>query len=227
MTIPSPFQVRPAEPTDADLTFIVSTYDATLPFLASIGNHEQWGSIPFSQRGDFSTETLTQLHHSEENRLTDTSHSSGLRIFIVEREYHDEPLDAESSQHLRIEADGRRYLPVGFAQTRENWVPSYVKSQSHLPIPDIEREEFVYLEVIVTDSRVGGLRRGAGAALMNGIREYGRSRGKRAFWVDSWGGSERRLVRYYENQGFKAVGDWSHERINKSPWLGTLMYIDI
>jgi hypothetical protein len=46
----------------------------------------------------------------------------------------------------------------------------------------------------VTDSRVGSLRRGAGAALVRGIRDYGRSRQKKALWVDSWAG--KRLVKY-------------------------------
>ncbi|PYI01153.1 hypothetical protein BO78DRAFT_401497, partial [Aspergillus sclerotiicarbonarius CBS 121057] len=184
MTALPPFLVRDAEPIEADLAFIVSTYDSALPFLDSIGNPDQWGSIPFSQRGDFANETLSELHHSEDYRLTGTSNDNGLRIFIVEREYHDEPLNTELSSHLRVAADSRRFLPVGFAQTRENWVPTYVKSQPHLQIPDTERDDFIYLEVIVTDSRVGGLRRGAGAALITGIRDYGRSRQKKAFWVD-------------------------------------------
>lgn len=182
-----PFLVRDAGTIESDITFIISTFDSALPFLHSIGNHEQWGSIPFSQRDDFSKETLRELQHSVEYNLTGISKLNGLCIFIVEREYPEESSElhnGEDSSYLRVAADGRRFLPVGFAYIRENWVPTYVKSQPHLQIPDIELGDFIYLEVIVTDSRVRNLSRGAGAALIHGIRDYGRSRQKKAsVWI--------------------------------------------
>ncbi|GKZ88268.1 hypothetical protein AnigIFM59636_008124 [Aspergillus niger] len=154
----SPFHLRPAKSTPTDHAFILSAFDSSLPLLASIGSHEQWGSTPFSQRGDFPQETLKELDQSEEYRLTGKSNMDSLRIFIVEREYHhdDEEHTESLSSHLRVTSDGQCFLPVGFAYVRENWIP-----------------------------------------------------------------------KYYEQQGFRAVGDWSHTRANNVPWLGTLMCMDI
>ncbi|OJJ69018.1 hypothetical protein ASPBRDRAFT_46300 [Aspergillus brasiliensis CBS 101740] len=238
----SPFHLRPAKPTPTDHAFILSTFDSSLPFLASIGSHEQWGKTPFSQRGDFSEATLKELNSSEEYRLTGTSSIDGnLRIFIAERElfhhhHHNDGNEEETSEFVRVTSDGRRFLPVGFGYVRENWVPKYVKVQMHLPMPDVDISGnggggFLYIEVMVTD-RSGGddrreLSRGAGAALIKGIKEYGEARGMKTLWVDGWAGNERKLIRYYEQQGFRAVGEWSHIRANNVPWLGTLMCMDI
>lgn len=126
----------------------------------------------------------------------------GLRIFIVERKYHhdDKEHTGSLSSHLRVTSDGQCFLPVGFAYVRENWIPNYVKSQHHLPMPIIHSSTeiggFLYLEVMVTDSRVGRLCRGAGAALIRGMREYGQGRGMKALWVDGWAGNERKLIRF-------------------------------
>lgn len=267
MTTPStsPFHLRPAKPTPIDHAFILSAFDSSLPFLASIGSLDQWGKTPFSQRGDFAEATLKELNYSEEFRLTGTSGlDSNLRMFIAERELHQQQqhdggqLQAE---FVRVTPDGRRFLPVGVAYVRENWVPNYVKTQTHLPMPDVNDggEGFLYLEVMVTDNREDRreLSRGAGAALIRGIREYGEAKGMRALWVDGWAGNGRKLIRfvylyflylsfhhfvqfmrvggvnmgfferYYEQQGFRAVGEWSHMRTNNVPWLGTLMCMEI
>ncbi|KAJ5125739.1 hypothetical protein N7448_005054 [Penicillium atrosanguineum] len=168
---------------ERDITFIVSTFDSTLQFLDVIGSHEQWGSIPFYQRGDFSKEMLMGLQHSEEYRLTGRSNVNGLRIFIVGIEYpgeSTEPCNGEIHSHLHVAADGRHYLPIGFAFTRENWAPASVKSQPHLQILEANLGDFLHLEAIVADTHVGSLRRGAGVALIRGIRDYGRSRQEKA-----------------------------------------------
>ncbi|RAH63270.1 hypothetical protein BO85DRAFT_411068 [Aspergillus piperis CBS 112811] len=206
----SPFHLRPAKPTPTDHAFILSAFDSSLPFLASIGSLDQWGKTPFSQRGDFAEATLKELNYSEELRLTGTSGlDSNLRMFIAERELHQQQHDDGQLQaeFVRVTPDGRRFLPVGVAYVRENWVPNYVKTQTHLPMPDVNHGGggFLYLEVMVTDNREDRreLSRGAGAALIRGIREY------------------------YEQQGFRAVGEWSHMRSNNVPWLGTLMCMEI
>jgi hypothetical protein len=115
MPTPPQFLVRDAGTVDDDGSFIISTFDAALPFLDSIGSHEQWGSTPFSHRQSWAEETLQ-------------------RIFIVEREWpaqSAETLDA-SQAHSRIAVDGQRFLSVGFAFVRANWFPSYITSQRHL-----------------------------------------------------------------------------------------------
>ncbi|GAQ40816.1 hypothetical protein AKAW_08649 [Aspergillus niger] len=202
MTTPStsPFHLRPAKPTPTDHAFILSAFDSSLPFLASIGSLDQWGKTPFSQRGDFAEATLKELNYSEEFRLTGTSGlDSNLRMFISERELHQQHDDGQlQAEFVRVTPDGRRFLPVGVAYVRENWVPTYVKTQTHLPMPDVNHGGggFLYLEVMVTDNREDRreLSRGAGAALIRGIREYGEARGMRALWVDGWAGNERKLI---------------------------------
>ncbi|GLB11268.1 hypothetical protein AtubIFM57258_008135 [Aspergillus tubingensis] len=237
MTTPStpPFHFRPAKPTPTDHAFILSAFDSSLPFLASIGSLDQWGKTPFSQRGGFAEATLKELNYSEEFRLTGTSGlDSNLRMFIAERELYQQQQHDEGqlqAEFVRVTPDGRRFLPVGVAYVRENWVPNYVKTQTHLPMPDVNHGGggFLYLEVMVTDNREDRreLSRGAGAALIRGIREYGEARGMRMLWVDGWAGNGRKLIRYYEQQGFRAVGEWSHMRTNNVPWLGTLMCMEI
>jgi len=49
---------------------------------------------------------------------------------------------------------------------------------------------------MVTGSRIGSLRRGAGAALIHGIRDYGRSKQKSTLYVDGWAGNEKKLIKF-------------------------------
>ncbi|KAI9739842.1 MAG: hypothetical protein M1818_004898 [Claussenomyces sp. TS43310] len=179
-----------------DGDFIISVFDAALPFLDSIGSHEQWGSTPFSHRKGWAEETLQQIRDSEHYRLTGAGDAS--RIFIVEREWP--PKSAEildvNQVHSRVAVDGQRFLAVGFAFVRENWIPSYIMSQHHLHIGDAERESAVYFEVLATDRRVGSLGRGAGVVLIRGVRNYSRSRQKQMLYMDGWAGNEKKLVRF-------------------------------
>ncbi|OJJ49774.1 hypothetical protein ASPZODRAFT_128303 [Penicilliopsis zonata CBS 506.65] len=224
------FQVREVGTVEGDGSFIVSVFDAVIPFLESIGSNEQWGTTLFSHRDGFTEETLQQVRQSEQLSLTDKKNdeNDGLRIFIVERELTDDPLDETSSPtplRVHVAADGRRLLSVGFAFVREDWVPRYIASQPHLCV---ERTDTIYLEVIITDSRVdSSLRHGAGAALLREIQKYGHARQKRVIYLDGWAGNQKKLVRYYEQQGFQAIDDFSLPRADKAPWLGTLMRMNI
>ncbi|KAF1948823.1 hypothetical protein CC80DRAFT_458535 [Byssothecium circinans] len=226
MATQSQFLVREVENVDGDGLFITSAFDAALPFLHSIGSHDQWGSTPFSHQQGWAEETLRRIREAKQNYLAGNGNSDGLRIFIVERVCSAQVTDVLGAQY-RIAVDGRRLLSVGFAFVRENWFPSYITAQEHLHMGEAERGAFLYLEVIVTDSRVGNIRRGAGASLIRSIRDYGRSRGKTKLYLDSWAGNDRKLVKYYEQQGFEVVGDFELPRANKIPWLGTLMRINI
>ena len=57
------------------------------------------------------------------------------------------------------------------------------------------KDGFLYLEVMVTDYRADPYRRGAGAALIQAAKEYGKSRGMGILYVDAWAGNEKKLVR--------------------------------
>lgn len=84
MSNPSQFHIREAESALGDGEFIIAAFDSAIPYLASIGSHEQWGSIPFSQRNGWTTETLQQIKDVELYRLT--GKDEAFRIFIVEAE---------------------------------------------------------------------------------------------------------------------------------------------
>ncbi|KAE8324807.1 hypothetical protein BDV39DRAFT_115387 [Aspergillus sergii] len=230
MTASPEFLVRDAGTVEGDDQFVVAAFDAAIPYLTSIGSHEQWGTTPFSHREGWVDETVQQIKDSNSSAVQSEQNKNGvLRIFIVEKECDAGGPESFDSRlvHYRVSSDGRRYLSVGFAFVRENWIPGYIESQTHLQIPESERENNIYLEVMVTDCRVGSVRRGAGSALIQGIRDYGRKKQKKTFWLDGWAGNNRKLVRYYENQGFQGVGDFSLPRANKAPWVGTLMRMDI
>ncbi len=191
----SPFLVRQHETGDLDGPFIISAFDAAIPFLESVGSSEQWGSIPFSHREGWIEETMSQIKESEHSHVMSESEENCLHIFIVEREWPQQSVDIPGA-HYRTAVDGRRFLSVGFAFIRENWFPSYITSHKGMQIQQAELRNSVYLEVMVTDSRVGSPCRGAGAALILAIRDYGRSREKRAFYLDGWAGNERKLIRF-------------------------------
>lgn len=253
------FHVRDAETSRGDGEFILAAFDSAMPYLASIGSHEQWGTTPFSEQDGWTAETRQQIHDAETYRRTggtggaeqqeEEEEGARRRIFIVE---------------AKEEQEGMRAVPVGFAFVREQWIPTYIVSQPHLAmamavgvgVDEADRASCLYLEVMAADHRVDDLvRKGCGATLIQGIKAYGQRSGKKCLFVDGWAGNERKLIRfvpnlswapspsrqalekglkgmtmrgsYYERQGFQVVDDFTLPRKGKSPWLGTLLRMDI
>jgi len=64
------FNIRDASVAFDDSDFIVEAFDSTLPFLASIGSGEMWGSILFSERPGFIEDNLKSVEQSEKYTLT-------------------------------------------------------------------------------------------------------------------------------------------------------------
>lgn len=198
------YHVRQADSaTPRDGEFIVAAFDSTLPYLASIGSHEQWGLTPFFQREGWTDETLGQVKDAETYRLTGMG--DALRIFIVEAYVRDDPLDAEDAggpgsvlgDGAHGESVDGHAVSVGFAFVRENWLPGYIISQDHLTVEDGDRESCLYIEVMAADHRVDeAIRKGSGAALIQGIKEYGRETGKQKLFVDGWAGNGKQLIRF-------------------------------
>lgn len=235
------FHVREADSAAGDGDFIIAAFDSALPYLASIGSHEQWGLTPFSEREGWVAETMQQVKDAEAYQLT--GEGDALRILILEAEIPAsddgtgstpgvgvlETADKRHKLHSRIVPElGRNVLPVGFAFLREDDVPRYILTQEHIAIEEAERESCVYIEVMIVDRRVdNAMRRGAGAALIQGIEEFGRKRGKSCLFIDGWAGNDKKLIRYYIQQGFQALDDFSLSRKDKSPWNGTLMQMKI
>ncbi|KAH7035652.1 uncharacterized protein B0I36DRAFT_95157 [Microdochium trichocladiopsis] len=257
---PPTFHIRPAGLSPADGEFIVDAFDSTLPYLASIGSEEMWGMQPFSEREGFTQETTEQVEQSR--GLRPTPDGEVLRILICEAELpssptaaaaeaeQDGPADAAAAAqlslpegvHVRVTEGGdRRFLSVGAAMLREDWVSSYLENQPHLGLGKdgplrgggggrsaaAAAGGFVYLEVMVTDCRVGAYRRGAGAALLRGVRDYAAAHGKRTVYVDAWAGNGGKLASYYEKQGYQIVGEYKLSRKNGTTWTGTLLRMDV
>ncbi|KAK1624918.1 acetyltransferase [Colletotrichum phormii] len=229
--------VRNAGQVPHDADFIVEAFDSVLAPLAAMGSGEMWGSQPFSQKNGFVEENLKDVETSERYRTT--GEGDALRVFIAEVEVgtssagaitpHDAGLD-EPGRRYRIAETGNRYLPVGTAFVRTNWLPGHVKAQFKQDKSRAELEgksNFVYLDVLVTDFRAGRHRKGAGEALIRRAKEYGVEQGMQVLYVDAWAGNEKKLNKFYEQQGFVAVDDFSFARTNKPAWLGTLMRLDL
>lgn len=213
------FHVREAESSLDDDKFVLAAFDSTIPYLASIGSDEMWGVTPFTEKDGWTAETLQQFKDAETYRLT--GNGEPIRIFIVDAEFPAElqenlrdskpgssvamsnslepAIDVQQRHELptRIRPeDGRHVLPVGFAFVHEDWTPQYIASQEHLGLTDADRDSCVYIEVMVTDHRVSSaLRKGAGAALIQGIKEHGQRIQRTAVFVDGWAGNDKQLIK--------------------------------
>ena len=195
MSAPYKFSIRDAGLAEGDDSFVISVFDASLPYLESIGSLAQWGSTPFSQRPGWVGETQRQVRESERSRISGTT--DALRILIVEAELVEQAsaaLDLKN-MHSRVSDDGRFFVSLGFAFVRGNWFPTYLPAATVPQVAQPELEESLYVEVMVSDNRAKDLFGGVGTALLQGVQDYGRSRGKKALYLDGWAGNERKLIR--------------------------------
>ncbi|KAF2825319.1 hypothetical protein CC86DRAFT_407537 [Ophiobolus disseminans] len=227
MSPPHHFSLRAASLTESDSSFIISAFDASLPYLETIGSLAQWGSTPFSQRPGWVEETQQQLQEPKRNHIADMTNS--LRVFVLEAELVEQGIGRKDMEglHSRVDDDGRRFVLVGFAFVRGNWFPGYLPAVTVAQAWPLQVEDCLYIEVMVSDARTKDLFRGVGAALIQEVRDYGRARGKKILYLDGWAGNERKLVRYYERQGFHEVAGFSLPRSQKEPWVGSLMRLTI
>jgi hypothetical protein len=198
MFAPYQFSIRDAGLTDGDDSFIISVFDASLPYLDSIGSQAQWGSIPFSQRPGWVEETQRQIRESNEPSRISNDTVDALRILILEAEILKEqavPALDLKDMHSRVSEDGRCFVSVGFAFVRENWFPGYLPAATVQQAGQIHLKQSLYVEVMVSDNRTKDLFHGVGAALLREVRKYGCSLGKKVLYLDGWAGNERKLIR--------------------------------
>ncbi|KAL1593363.1 hypothetical protein SLS60_010971 [Paraconiothyrium brasiliense] len=196
LTMPpsSPFSARAAGIVESDSTFIISTFDAALPYLQSIGSQAQWGMVPFSQRPDWNEDTLAQIREATKSRST--GDRDGVRILVVERKVEDDADLNPGDLHYRISEAGQCFVSAAFAFFRENWIPPYITPDILPHRDDVYLDDIVYIEVMVTDSRAKDFSRGAGVFLIDHLRKYGRSKGKKALYLDGWAGNAGKLIRF-------------------------------
>ncbi|KAJ0166892.1 hypothetical protein CTA2_5388 [Colletotrichum tanaceti] len=230
----SKVRVRDGGVVPHDAPFIVEAFDSTVPHLAAIGSGEMWGS-PFSEKEGFAEETADDVRKSDKYRTT--GEGEALRIFVAEVNVEPGaaapfPDSAAERPGLRYRTadDGTRMLSVGAAFVRDNWLPGHVESQFHVDAIRAELEGnagFAYMDVLVSDFRTGHHRKGAGEALLRRAVDYGLEKGMKALYVDAWAGNERKLVGWYERQGFTAVADFGMKRGNGTTWPGALMRMSL
>ncbi|KAK7923140.1 hypothetical protein PG985_007211 [Apiospora marii] len=203
-----PFHMREAGLLSNDAELLVAAFDSTLPYLQSIGGGEMWGQVPFSEKDGFVAETQESITKSQSYRQTGVGDK--VRVFIAEVEIgmdDEEPTTGSGAGagagvvlHTRVGADGRVWLAVAAACVREDWVPDYIRSQPHLKLQTVDEEGttgggFAYLEVMVADHRTGRHHRGAGAALLQLLKQHYQNKGSRTMYVDAWAGNGRNLVK--------------------------------
>lgn len=174
-----------ALPEDAE--FILEAFDSALPHLASIGSEKQWGLEPRSTQKVFVDRIRTAVEKAR-SRTSDND-----TVFIAEVPL-DDNRDLGAASVRRV--GDNQMLKVGGAIV-QGFFPSYVLEQRNLEAhvrEAVERADFIYLSVMVSDFRVGALRKGAGALLAQRVRQYALENGKAAVYVDCWAGNGEGLV---------------------------------
>ncbi|KAF7552425.1 hypothetical protein G7046_g7419 [Stylonectria norvegica] len=229
MPLPRPFHIRDAGASPHDAEFIIEAFDSTLPHLTAAGNAGQWGTAPFSKKPGFCQSTRDDILQSE--RFRDSGTGERLRVFIAEIE-EEALLDAAGGAYDRRDGLARRvdelggtYVSAGAATLRdEDFARHILMSKDLRTHVDSAKSAggFVFLDVIVTDHRLGNRRRGAGLALIDHIKQYALDHEKKTIWLDCWLGETQRLAQYYQDMGFKPVQDFELQRKDRSAWQGRL-----
>lgn len=178
-----PHRVRTAIPDSDDLDFIVAAFDSTLPYLTLIGAGEMWGSQPFSQRDGFVEDIQTSIKQSEDYL------NSGVLVLIAEQE-------PDILQAVHDQDQGKDcWQPVAAAIIRDT-LPNYLTTNASLVPILADAEDFLHIEAMVAHCHVGKDRHrggGAGAAIINEVRERANAKGKVCILTDCWAGNGRGL----------------------------------
>lgn len=170
---------------ETDLEFVLHAFDSALPYLASIGSEEQWGSIPFSSQpqrvksfGEYISRSSC-IHETE---------SVAQAISVP-------PGDWKQMSLFEIRASGtpewRRAAAMGISLD----VPEYVTS-GLLSADARDKADFVYLNYLIADRRAGSHARNTAHRLVHehAVREAKRI-GKSIIYVDCWNGNGDGLVK--------------------------------
>ncbi|KAI0528267.1 acetyltransferase [Xylaria bambusicola] len=222
------FHVRGLSESLGDGQFVIDAYDASLPHLASIGSGKQWGSTPFAGRTD-QEEKIKVFRQAEHYQLT--GEGPPVQIFIVEAEIPSSAVDElPSSLKLRKDADGKNLLSVGTMMLSQGLYPHYMATLFNQD--PIKKEldgtrDYIYLEGLITDFRTGAWRKGVGAVLIEYARQFCREKGQKILYADAYAGNERRLVKYYETQGFHVVDNFEAIKPDGSIWPGVFLRLDV
>jgi hypothetical protein len=127
-----------------------------------------------------------------------------VRVFIAEVEDDSGSSGSLANDSLarRTDENGKALVSVGFVKVVDEQFVSYLEASDSLKDhvgPASEEGNFVFLQYLVTDHRVGDKRRGAGAALLQKVKDYAAEKGWKTIWLDCWDGGNGQLVQYVIN----------------------------
>ncbi|GAB7365574.1 hypothetical protein MBLNU230_g6646t1 [Neophaeotheca triangularis] len=185
------FSMRPARLELSDQELLVDFMDSHIQWLSANGSSGQWGTQPVREaRPNITSRAEAWIKKSEEGGEWG---SDWCRAFIVEANHNNKNTSSE-----------RIKTPVaGLVLTASS--ADYVRSV--LPEQD-KAQPFVYLSYVMTNRHAGTLAKGAGAFAIDAAKTQTCDLGFKRLCLDCWAGNERKLVRYYESQGFEAIGDF-------------------
>lgn len=184
------YHIRPASSAQEDGKKILEFTDSQLPYLASIGSAEQWGSASVSVRDAAQQKYKRLVERSEEEQTWGTD---WIKIFIldVEVEYDDLTDDLRRLVPSRGQESKHAVLPVA-AMILEGRSSDYTRPV--LPEQDAN-DPFLYVRYLVTDRRVGRLSKGSGQKLLEYADEVAKSLGVDRLCLDGWNGNNYLLVK--------------------------------
>ncbi|KAI0466750.1 acetyltransferase [Xylaria cf. heliscus] len=224
---PTPnFHIRGLREGLEDGEFMIAAYDASLAQLASIGSGGQWGTTPLSERGDMDARIKI---FEQARRYQTTGEGDPIRIFVIEAEIGDTD-EVPAAAHVRTDDVGKKFLAVGSVMLSEGLYPYYLRP--HFEKESIKKEldgtkDYIYVEALITDYRTGSWRKGSGAALLDHAQRFCRERGQSILYLDAYAGNDKKLLKYYEGQGYSVVDDFVSTKPDGSTWHGALLRLDL
>lgn len=211
------FHIRPGSTKLDDGLRLLKNFDSQLPWLATVGSADQWAHhSAVSQNPDHQAKYRGKVERSEKLWNEPFLTEGWTRVYIAEvtvaeSELTEELAELAEDRWGQCGAESTNpwvvSLPVA-AMVLENKSLDYTRSV--LPEQD-SADPFVYLSYLLTDRRTGSWSKGAGAALIDHAIDEARKLSVDRICGDCWRGNDRRLVKYYERQGFTAIGDFGVE----------------
>ena len=189
----SSFHIRPATLAAGDDKRLIKYFDTQLPWLATVGSGDQWGSEGRSHLSKYQEKYRSKVERSEACAAKGYELAPGwIRAYMMEAEVETDSISDEFKQLAEgNQKDGRLRIPVA-AMVLENESADYVRSI----LPDQDPEDpFVFLSYLLSDRRTSPINKGAGAVLIKHAKEEIRKLEVRRLCGDCWAGNDRKLVK--------------------------------
>jgi hypothetical protein len=184
------YHIRPASSAQEDGAKILEFTDSQLPYLASIGSAEQWGSASIAAR-DAAQLKYAQLVERSEKPQTWGLDWYQMVMLEVEVDSDSVPDDLRSSALSHGQEGKLVRLPVA-AMVLEGQSSDYTRPV--LPEQDAQ-DPFIWVRYLVTDRRAGALSKGSGQRLLDYADEVARSMGLNRLCLDGWNGNDYLLIK--------------------------------